>query len=160
MKNFSRSAWSTHIQAYPLTIQQFSINYPDKFDLLVSNPPFFTEKTLPPDDGRKMARHTDFLSSSDLLLAATRLLSAQGKFCVILPPAQAQHLCEKGAALGLYYTKITQVLSRIHSPVERVLLQFERNPLHLIKDTLVIYQDQQQYSDAYRSLTKDFYLNF
>jgi tRNA1Val (adenine37-N6)-methyltransferase len=160
VKNFKGSSWHTLIHAAPLTVQQYSAVCPEKFDLIVSNPPYFKEGLQPADIGRKMARHTNTLSPEDLLQSVQQLLAPTGRFCVILPPIEARALCERAALLGLYYTKITAVKSRQDAPTERLLVQFENNPVPFVKDTLIIYADHQHYTPAYKALTRDFYLNF
>ena len=82
-ENVRQSPWPEKIKVYHKTIQAFSPG--KKYDLIISNPPFFVESWLPPEKKRSQARHTEQLSFEELLESATRLLSANGRLAVILP---------------------------------------------------------------------------
>jgi tRNA1Val (adenine37-N6)-methyltransferase len=165
--NFAESAWADHLSVWEGAIQQFLgrdlvlNNAVDKaFDLIVSNPPFFSERTVSPDKTRSLGRHTETLSFEDLLSAVDQLLAPKGKFCAILPEREGRRLCELGVPSGLFWTRIVEVRSRPGKLVERLLLQFERSPYGIQREEICLFEGEKgnQYSEAFRELTRDFYL--
>lgn len=157
--NFARSPWAGRIQVAEQRIQDFAQMSRSKFDLIVSNPPFFKETTLSPDPVRRHSRSADALDSLDLLAAVGQLLAPEGRFCVILPSREGQFLQEQGALCGLYCTRLTRVFSRRSKPAERFLMQLERNPYPFSRSDLVIQESSIVYSKEFRALTGAFYLN-
>lgn len=160
LRNFSASPWAGRLTAVGQSIQHFAQNAVDQYDLIVSNPPFFTETIVSPDKNRQLSRTARTLTPGDLLDAADRLLSPQGKFCTILPPAEGRRLCEWAALRGLYCTGETQVYSRKEKPCERLLLQLQRNPYPMYRSRLCIYEMQEVWSGDFKTLTAAFYLDF
>lgn len=155
--NFKASPWAGHLDVWEGPIQAFSGQV---FDLIVSNPPFFSERTVSPDKTRSLGRHTATLSPEDLLETARRLLAPQGKFCVVLPTLEGRQLCELAVPKGLYWTKITEVRSRPGKPVERLLIQFEKSPFGFERTEMCLYAGKTgtAYSDDFQSITSNFYL--
>lgn len=87
------------------------------------------------------------------------MLSENGKLCVILPTIEGMRFQERAQQYRLYCTKMTEVFPKQDKPIERVLLQLERKPKPLVKDSLVIQHDaRNDYTADYIVLTKDFYL--
>lgn len=157
--NFAASPWADRLQVLEMSVQDFAQSAENQFDLIVSNPPFFSENIVSPDPVRRLGRHTATLSPGDLLDAVCRLLAPKGRFCVVLPALEAQRLCEMAVPLGLYWTKITYVRSRREKPVERWLIQFERDPYPFERSELLIYEQGERHSEAFRVLTEEFYLH-
>jgi len=159
-RNFAASPWAGRLSVIGQSIQSFAQNGGLEYDLIVSNPPFFSETTVSPDQNRRLGRIAKSLTLRELLDAAARLLAPGGRFCLILPPAEGRRLCEWGAQQGLYFTRETQVYTRKGKSCERLLLQFERNPYPIKRSMLHIYEKGEAWSDEFRDLTKDFYLHF
>ncbi len=156
--NFAASPWSERLQVVEVSVQNFAQNIDQRFDLIVSNPPFFSELTFSPDPARQLGRHTASLSPGDLLEAVQKLLAPKGRFCVVLPALEAQRICELAVPMGLYWTKIVQVRGRADKPVERWLVQFERNPYPLHMEEWVIYERERIYTAAFQRWTAAYYL--
>lgn len=159
-ENIARSPWAQQLRLIPQTIQDFAAAAQAPYDLIVSNPPFFSGTVVSPDPARRAARHTTSLSPGDLLDAAAALLAPSGRFCVILPPVEGQRLCEFGAQQGLYCTRRTVVYPRPGKAAERWLLQLERDPYPFAQDELFIYARAEAYSAEFKALTGAFYLGF
>lgn len=164
LENFEQSVWNTRLAAINGSIQNFAATSAKQYDLIVSNPPFFTGGTFSYNENRNNVRHTVKLPMGDLLLAARRLMHAKSKFCLILPHIEGLQFMERAAMTSLYCTACTNVRTRANKPVERLLMQFECG-----KDAqgsreeseLIIYKDDttDAYSEMFIELTKDFYLN-
>ena len=85
-ENVAASPWSERISIIHSALQEFTSS--KGFDVIISNPPYFVDSLLSPDDKRSTARHTTSLSFSDLFDGVERLLAQDGTFALILPPAE------------------------------------------------------------------------
>lgn len=138
----------------------------EKFDLIVANPPYFApaQKATRAYQGlaaaRKQARLTDSLDFSQLMQAVSRLLAAHGRFYCVLPlPAMAE-LEQAAMARGLYKQVCLQVRNQATSQVIRQLAMFAEHKVKVKEQHLVIRNDDHSYSDSYKQLCVDYYLNF
>lgn len=156
--NFGKSPWKDRMEVLETSAQQFARESPQRFDLIVSNPPFFSETTVAPDATRRMGRHMGTLTIPDLLDSIRLLLAPNGKCCIILPEKEGKVLCELGVPLGLYCTLEVQVRGRAGKPVERLLLQLERDPGRFRRKELELYGENGGYSSEYGELVEGFYL--
>lgn len=155
-KNVQNSPWPTKVTVINTPVQQFR---PEKqFDLIVSNPPFFINSWLPPDTNRSKARHSNELSFEDLLEAVTHLLSATGRFAVVLPYTEGNHFIRLAEGFGLYAHRQMTFRSRQEKPIERLLIEFSRVKGDFRTEELLLYKIKEEWTDEYRLLTKDFYL--
>lgn len=159
-QNFAASPWPTRLTLSEQRVQDFAQTHPGGFDLVVSNPPFFSETVLSPDPSRRQSRNAAALPLSDLLAVADALLAPGGRFCAIMPPKASQQAFEQGALRGLYCTRMTVVHSRPGKPVERVLFQLERNPYPFERSVLTVQDEGGRYTDGYRRLIVDVLLPF
>jgi tRNA1Val (adenine37-N6)-methyltransferase len=155
-ENIAQSPWPTKISVHHTPLQLFES---DQYDLIVSNPPYFINSYKPPTSDRTNARHTDTLSHYELLLHAKRMLNPVGSLAVVLPLTEANQFQEIAQHNGWHATRKCTFQSKIRKPIERILLEFQlvERPLH--EESLVLYDENGDWSAAYRNLTKDFYLN-
>lgn len=156
--NFTHSDWAAQLNVWEGPVQELTGT--GKYDLIVSNPPFFAETILSPNQARRQARSTVTLHFSDLIETALRLLAPNGRFCVVLPVQEGQRLYQMAAPMGLYHTRCMTVFSKKGKAPERLLMQLERNPYRFKREELLIHAEPGLYSEAYQKLTKDFYLAF
>lgn len=159
-QNFKNAPWKERLTLQERSVQQFTRETTQCFDLIVSNPPFFSETTVPPDAARRLGRYAGSLSNADLLESVNQLLAPKGKCCLVLPEKEGKRLCEMAVPLGLYCTRELGVRTRVGKPVERLLLQLERDPGRFQRETLELYNAEGAHSGAYKKLTSDYYLNF
>jgi tRNA1Val (adenine37-N6)-methyltransferase len=157
-KNFLQSSWSDKLEVIHQSLQNYK-GITDGFDLIVSNPPYFQNSFKPPKEERVVPRHTTLLSFEDLLTHTYRLSTEQGSLSVILPDAEAKIFCELAKEKGWYLTRQTVFKSRAFKPVERLLMEFEKNHGKDIEiNELVLYEKDEVWSLDYQMLTKEFYL--
>lgn len=158
--NADNSPWGDWVRFERKPIQQFEA---EPFDLIVSNPPFFTESLLSPDIGRATARHAVALPFEELRDAVVRLLGAEGRFALVLPIGEAERFVSLCAG-KLAVTRRTEVRTTPRHPAKRVLLELQhaaRVSTACIGDELMIGTGaHEEYTEAYRLLTRDFYLKF
>jgi tRNA1Val (adenine37-N6)-methyltransferase len=158
-RNFAASPWAERLHLVRSSVQHFAQTTENQYDVIVSNPPFFSAATQSPDKARRLGRHAAALPLADLLTCASRLFAPKGRLCVILPPTEGQILCELAVPQGLYWTHIMEVHARPARPAERLLLQFERAPHTFQKGKLHLHDALgTHYSDDFRQMTAGFYL--
>lgn len=157
--NMENSPFAARLNSYEEAIQDYAKSSRKEYDLIVCNPPFFTGGTLSSSTSRNEVRHTIKLPNGDLLNCVRRLLKKEGKFCVVLPFIEGLRFKELANNYNLYCTKMTQVKSKKEKPVERLLLQFEKEPLPEVTDQIIIqFEKRNDFTPDYIDLTKEFYL--
>ncbi|MDR3235655.1 MAG: methyltransferase [Prevotellaceae bacterium] len=159
--NVQESIWRERIQVVNSSFQQFAQHTAIRYDLIVSNPPYFVNALLPPDGRRAVSRHTTALPYDDLLTSACILLQPEGRLSVILPYAESAMFMALAADKGLHCTHKVNVYSTIGKPPKRVLLSFMRQPAALHESLLTIHAPfSADYTTEYKMLTQKFYLYF
>ena len=157
--NMANSPWPDRLKAIHTPIQDYVKTSRFRYDLIVSNPPFFTGGTFSSSQDKNSVRHTIKLPHGDLLYAVRKLLNEDGKFCTILPYIEGLRFKELAGKYHLYCSKITEVRPKPSKPVERLLLQFESTEHPLEKDGLVIgHENGKDWTAGFMELTKGFYL--
>ena len=155
--NFDNSPWAERLQVAQTAVQEFAPT--EKFDLIVSNPPYFIDSLLPPDAKRSTARHTHDLTFEELDRAVGRLLAENGRFALILPTTEF----EKYLSLTqLHLARRCDVCPIDGGAVKRVMGEFaKQKPTAVAHENIAIEKGRRgDYTDEYRALTKDFYLKF
>lgn len=160
--NSAACPWSDRLLAFHAAIQDFDLptSITHGYDLIVSNPPFFSGGTFSFNQDRNSVRHTVKLPHSDLLRAVRRLLHEKGKFCTILPLIEGLRFQELAESYNLYCTRQVEVKPRPSKPTERLLLTFGKEKQPIKKEALVLQEeDSNLRMPAYKALTEAFYLN-
>ena len=159
-ENMSASPYADRLSVHLGSIQDFARDTDKSFDLIISNPPFFTGGTFSKNQERNDVRHTVKLPNGDLLRSAHQLLSKDGTFAVILPFIEGLRFKEMAVQYGFYVSHITEVRPKVDKPVERLLIAFTKSANDtILEDELVIqHEARNDYTDDYIALTKDFYL--
>lgn len=159
-ENMQASPWSERLEVFPGAIQDYAQNCRETYDLIVSNPPFFTGGVFSESPDRQHVRHTVKLPHGDLLAACQKLLAPKGTFAVVLPLLEGLRFVELARSYRFYCERMTEVHTKPGKPISRLLLQFKSEiPDILRKDTLILQDDESNNrSEAYRALTGDFYL--
>jgi tRNA1Val (adenine37-N6)-methyltransferase len=157
--NFENSPWSDRLFCFHAGLDEFVEEPEDEYDLIVSNPPFYSEDYKSENEQRDLARFTDAMPFEDLIEAAALLLSENGIFCVIIPYKEEIHFIGLAKEYELYPLKITRVKGTPTTEIKRSLLTFGRNENNNIAtDELIIETARHNYTAEYIALTKDFYL--
>ena len=158
--NFARSPWTERLHAHHVAFQDFRFQISNfKYDLIVSNPPYFVDSLKNPDQHRQAARHTDTLSYTDLLSCAAELLADDGTLALILPAESENTVLNLAQTAGLSPTRLTHVYSKPGKPMKRVLVAFKKGTgLSCETTDFFIESETSPRSEEYKELTKDFYL--
>lgn len=158
--NFKTSMWRERLNCIHGSIQEYSSGSKWKYDLIVSNPPFFSGGTFSANENKNNVRHTIKLSHGDLLIGVSRLLSQKGRFDLVLPYMEGERFIDLSQRYNLFPIKVTEMRPKLEKPIERLLISLTKEKTSVIRDELIMYADTDVYTDEYKNLTKDFYLKF
>lgn len=158
-KNFDNSDWKERLIRINSSIQNY---HPQKkYDIIVSNPPFFINATKAPEATRNNARHTDTLSFDELISSVKRLLANTGIFSLILPLNEANYFIKLALQSKLFLNRKCLVKPNPSKSAKRVLMEFSFSEKEIVEEELTIEtENRHEYTKEYISLTKDFYLKF
>ncbi|HEY5508921.1 MAG TPA: methyltransferase [Paludibacter sp.] len=157
--NVSKSPWQNRIRTKEISLQLFVFETSDRFDLIVSNPPYFVNSTKTSTLSRTTARHTGSLSHEALIENAKLLLKPTGRICLILPVNEGLQCVDFAENIGLFCTKQVTVFPKPGAVAKRLLLEFSLQPSPKIESELTIESNERhQYSPEFSALAKDFYL--
>jgi tRNA1Val (adenine37-N6)-methyltransferase len=160
-ENVSNCLWKDHIDVHHISLQQFAIASGHKYDLIVSNPPYFIDSSKASEESRTNARHTDQLPFKELLDGVLKLLNPVGKFYVILPTKESELFREEAEKHKLFLTKLTRIITRTDKPEKRMMMRYEFIQRAFSESSITIEKDERHsYTDEYKELTKDYYLAF
>lgn len=158
-ENMNNTLWKDRLNVVKADINEYFQNHNAEYDLIVSNPPFFNEKTKGFSEKRNIARHTDGLCFSHLARTASFMLKDKGRFCVILPATSAMDFISEAIKNNLSLTKKTEVITKPGAAPKRVIMEFKkdcRNNITIISQLLL--SENGVRSKEYDDLTSDFYL--
>lgn len=159
VENFENSPWSDRLFCYHAGLDEFIEEPEDVYDLIVSNPPFYTDDFVSEDEQRNQARFESSMPFEQLVEAADLLLSENGIFSVVIPFKEETEFIALADRFELYPLKITRVKGTPATEVKRSLIAFSRNNKSVAETgELVIETSRHQYTDDYIALTKSFYL--
>lgn len=159
--NMQNTPWADRLRCIHSAIQDYALDCPNCYDLIISNPPFFTGGVLSESASKTQVRHTVKLPHGDLLSAAASMLSPGGTLAVVLPLIEGLRFAELALRYRLYSERITEVRTRNDKPVSRILLQLTNIiPAKTRKDVLVVQENDaaNTWTPAFKSLVDDFYL--
>ena len=129
-----------------------------KYDLIISNPPFFSDSIRASDPVRSKARHDDSLPADKFMDHAATLLNAQGIVSVIIPLNQLKRWLDAGSHAGLFPHRICHVFTLADREASRVLVEFEwSDGSEPRMESLLIERKPGEFSETYKELTRDFY---
>lgn len=156
--NFENSPWGDRLFCYHASLEEFADEIDDQYELIVSNPPFYSEDYKTEDSQRDLARFTDALPFDHLIASVSKLLAPNGSFCVVIPFKEETQLIALATEVGLSPNTICRVKGAPESDIKRSLMQFSFEETKADVSELIIETERHQYTEDYINLTKDFYL--
>ncbi|WP_293870071.1 methyltransferase [Flavobacterium sp.] len=158
VENFENSPWGDRLFCFHASLDEFMDEPDEEYDIIISNPPFYTEDFKTDNEQRALARFADALPFEDLVEAAHLLLAEKGILAVIIPFKEEEKFIGLANDFELYPFKITRVKGTPAAEIKRSLLAFSRYEKEVSIDELIIETSRHQYTEEYVALTKDFYL--
>ncbi|WP_273565443.1 tRNA1(Val) (adenine(37)-N6)-methyltransferase [Maribacter halichondriae] len=158
VENFESSTWADRLFCYHAGLDEFLEEVDEKYDLIVSNPPFYSEDVSSGNSSRDIARQNQSLPFDELLSSVSILLSQRGTFSTIIPFKEKVELLALASHVGLYPIRITHVRGNPSSEIKRSLIELSFSQMKTKYDELIIEKGRHEYTDEYIKLTQDFYL--
>ena len=146
------------IHCFHCSLQQYASICNKKYDLIVSNPPYFSNSLLSPNQQRTTARHTESLAIEEFFMIIPKLLSQTGRVAIVFPYTEKEKLIRLAEAEKLYLIRTTIVYPTPKSAPKRILMEFSNTEKDPFEDKLIIETERHQYSPEFTALLKDFYL--
>lgn len=157
-ENFENSIWNDRLFCYHASLEQFTDEIDDKYDLIVSNPPFYSEDYKSKNSSRDLARFSDSLPFEHLIGSVSKLLSETGLFSTIIPYKEEENFITLASKSKLFPIRILRVKGNPTSEIKRSLIIFSISKSKTEINELIIETERHQYTKDYIDLTKDFYL--
>ena len=154
--NFANSPWGDRLTAIEADFND--MDDAPAYDLIVSNPPYFTDSLLPPDAARTLARHSRSLTYRQLIDGAARLLNDEGTLALISPCDAEGEIIEASTFASLPVRRLTRVIPVEDAPAKRTLWLLSRREVPYLEGTLTIAHHDGTFTSEYVSLTGAFYL--
>lgn len=159
--NVKNSPWSNRCLIENISFQKFSNNTNKTFDLVISNPPFFVNNKKSKDNNLAIAKHNDLLPFSEMIHGSLNILHANGRLALILPVIPAKDFIHLAGKNGLHLNRLSLVRPNFRKEVHRYLMEFSRNKTTIETDDFAIHEDDgSDFTQKYKTLTSEFYLNF
>lgn len=159
-QNIAQSKWSERVS---IISGDFNIltkeNMLPIVDHIISNPPFFETGPQAPSSNRAMARHGSTLTYNDIISAAPQLLTPDGKLSIISPVDREGDIVFIAEIKKLHLSRLTKVSAKKGARPVRLLWEFSMTDREFVGDELFIKDINNEYSEKYKELTNDFYLN-
>jgi tRNA1Val (adenine37-N6)-methyltransferase len=150
--NVNNCPWKNRINVVENSFQKYSESAL-KYDLIISNPPYFEDSLKAEDANRLIARHNDQLTRLDLLSCSRNLMEKNSILSIIMPFTEGCLLIAEAVKFGLFCIRKTNVKTSDKSPIKRLLIEFSPTPARCVEDFITIGKNEK-----YIKLTNDFYL--
>ncbi len=156
--NFEHSQWNDRLFCFHASLDEFTKEIEDTYDLIICNPPFYSENYKTKNPQRDLARFQDAMPFRHLIESTAKLLSKNGLFSVIVPHSEEYNFITTANQYELRTTKITHIKGTPTSEIKRSLLTFSFIKQEVANTELIIETSRHNYTPDYINLTKDFYL--
>lgn len=161
VENFEQSDWADRLFCYHASFQEFACEMAEEgetYELIISNPPFYTDNYETENVARNKARFTSSLSFEELLNGTSKLLHPQGVFAIVIPFKEEENFLCLAEKVKLYPKRICRVKGNPTASLKRSLIEFSFTKSEIKSEELTIEINRHQYTEEYINLTKGFYL--
>jgi tRNA1Val (adenine37-N6)-methyltransferase len=160
-QNVLECKWRERINVINKSLTEYSHSTGLKFDIIISNPPYFSDSLKNPDENKSVTRHSDSLTSSEILEGVSSLLNPMGSLQLILPYAEGTLFIAEASQYGFFCNRIIKIKPVPTGDIKRLILKFERLRKPVLEKFLTIETGvRHKYTEDYKEVTKDFYLKF
>lgn len=154
-ENFNNSPWPERLKVFHADINQFQPGR--KYDIVISNPPFFSGSLLSGDEVKDKARHSISLSLKELVEVSATSLNEQGSMNFILPAGHETEIKNNASVYGFYTQRICRVRYNSEKPVKRILIELTRDAGKSVESELCINNEKDDFTNEYVELVREFY---
>ncbi len=158
--NFNQSSWKNRLKVFNEDFLEFTGRKDQKYDLIVSNPPFFIDSLKTPDARLALAKHNVNMSPEQLFNKAVSLLRPGGRLSVVFPYENLDFIRETARLAGFFIKRRTDVMAKPSKPAIRTLMEFSLSPVFPEMDVVMIRDEKDQFSEIFKQMTAPYYLNF
>lgn len=164
-ENFENSPWADRLFCYHASLNEFAEEFSNdedldqQYDLIICNPPFYSEDFKTLNSQRDLARFQDAMPFADLLSAVRSLLSPNGVFSVVAPFSEEEKFVTMAKQNDLFQKRILHVKGKSDSEIKRSLMEFSFQKGEISSSQLTIEIERHVYTEDYINLTKEFYIN-
>lgn len=159
-ENFLNSKWNLNMTCLNISFQEFSKYYYKNIDLIISNPPYFNNSLKSKSAEKSIAKHTQELNFYELIENSSQLLSPNGEFHVIIPANEFDNFCSIANRNGLFVKKVFWIKSSETSKIKRAVIFFSFVDSTKYESTIIIRKlEDNNYTDQYKTITKEYYIN-
>lgn len=156
-ENFAQSPWQQRLQAISSSLQQYAVSCKQKYDLVISNPPFFTNALKNPAANKALARHNDKLPFDELMRCSAKLLLPRGRIQLVLPASELNNICRYAEKYDLSLSRIIYIHPKPERQANRIITEFKNERIAQPESQrLQIRNTGGEYSNDYISLLQDF----
>lgn len=159
-ENAEASPWKNNIRVFHADARAFQ--YPRRYNIIISNPPFYENELKSSDTRKNIAHHDDGLLLSELMEIIQLHLAEGGKFYLLLPFKRKKEIEESFTQKGFYISRAVYVRQSVHHDYFRILLEGmikTSESAETAVTELSITGTSKEYTPAFTALLKDYYLN-
>ncbi len=158
-ENAAGSPWADRVRVHRMDVRRMTSAEP--YDRIICNPPYYAGYSIARDERTGLAKHSGELLFTELIAAVDRLLSAEGRFAVIIPLNREKEFLVDAKQVGLAPVRRCVVKYVAHRPAKRVLLELDRSGASLHDEELTIEATGPfDYTPDYRALIGNLMLGF
>ncbi|UKT62166.1 tRNA1(Val) (adenine(37)-N6)-methyltransferase [Pedobacter mucosus] len=157
-KNFDNSIFADRLTIENIAFEQYDSN--KKFDLIVSNPPFFVNDLKSEEIRKGIARHATENFFEMLIKKSNDILNDSGKLWFILPIKQANEVIKFASTYKLELSERIHIHSDLNKPTFRQMICLSRQKENLLERDFYLYESFQNHAQEYKMLLKEFFLAF
>lgn len=158
--NFEASPWSDRLFCYHCSLGEFTAEIQTKYELIISNPPFYSTYCKGVNQSRKLARFEGAMPFDELLYSVKLLMTENGKFCTVIPYEMEDKFTKIAKKNSLYCNKILRVRGQKNKIIKRSFAVFSFKKKSTVINEMFIEEERHIYSKDYIQMTKEFYLKF
>lgn len=158
VNNFEASPWGDRLFCYHASLEEFVEDIDEQYELIICNPPYYSEDYKTENSSRDLARFQDAMPFEHLVKSISKLLSEEGLFSVIIPFKEEETFIDLASKYNLFPHRILHVKGNPTSEIKRSLMEFSFRENDTKISELIIETERHQYTEDYINLTKDFYL--
>lgn len=159
-QNFTISVWNESLNIYNNDVRVFADETEKRYDLIVSNPPFYASDVKPVKEKKVMARHVSTLSFRDLLISAKKMMKDTSRLALVLPYYESRLFINEARTHGFNLQKEMLIIPVEGKEPNRVNMQFVLNDVDKETKCFIIRNKDYSYTDEYKYFLRDYYLDF